>query len=441
MNKLNIVLTPLRDAVLAGARSHLEVLVRLQAPERPAAATRARGPLHLALVIDRSGSMSGQPLAEAKRCARRVIDGLQPGDRAALVVYDDQVQTLCPLVGTDERDRLRQAIDAITEGGMTNLHGGWLAGAKALAPHSGGQALSRVILLSDGQANEGLTDIDGIASHCAQLAEAGVTTSTYGLGRHFNEALMTRMADAGRGNAYYGQTADDLADPFQEELELLAALCAKELRLEAEAGPGVTIELLNDGYATAPAGGWRLPDVAYGGEAWALLRLTVEPHDATALAELNLLSVRAHWSDLDGRTSHAETPALVLPALPPAAFAAVEEDSLVRRRLAEVTVARLQQRAREAARRHDWNAVDAALAQAREASRENPWLENVVDELKELAARRDEEMLSKEAMYSSRRAMSRLASVNESALPDAMADSEPAFLRRKRVQGRGERRP
>ena len=140
--------------------------------------------------------------------------------------------------------------------------------------------------------------------------------------------------------------------------------------------------------------------------------------------------MRAHWSDLDGRASHAETPALVLSALPPATFAAVAEESLVRRRLAEVTVARLQQRAREAARRRDWNAVDAALAEARVAARENPWLEGVVGELEVRAERRDEEVLSKEAMYSSRRAMSRVASVNQSALPDAMADSEPAFLRR-----------
>jgi hypothetical protein len=53
-----------------------------------------------------------------------------------------------------------------------------------------------------------------------------VTTSTYGLGRGFNEELMVAMARAGHGNSYYGQTAEDLMDPFREELELLNALCA-----------------------------------------------------------------------------------------------------------------------------------------------------------------------------------------------------------------------
>ena len=436
MNEVKIVLNPLRAAVLAGVRSHVEVLVRLQAPEQPATARSARAPLHLALVIDRSGSMAGQPLAEAKRCARMVIDGLQPCDRAALIVYDDQVQTLCPLVTMDQRDVLRRAIDGIRDGGMTNLHGGWLAGAEALAPHTGGQALSRVILLSDGQANEGLTEVEAIARQCAELAEAGVTTSTYGLGTGFNETLMTRMADAGRGNAYYGQTAEDLADPFSEELELLAALCARELRLEVDAAPGVSVELLND-YAVLTGGGWRLPDLAYGGEAWALLRLTVEANLAGSSPPLPLLSVRASGSALDNRRVHAEGANLLLPVLPAEAFAAVAEDPLVRRRLVEVSVARLQQRARDAARRRDWPAVDQALARARAEANEHPWLEGVVSELEALAARRDEELLAKEAMYSSRKAMSRLAAVAECDVPGSQADG-PAFLRRKRVQGRAE---
>jgi Ca-activated chloride channel family protein len=93
--------------------------------------------------------------------------------------------------------------------------------------------LKRVILLSDGQANEGLTDAAAIAAQCAEWAARGVTTSTYGLGNSFNEELMVAMARAGGGNHYYGDTAEDLMDPFQQELELLGNLCLRDLRLSA----------------------------------------------------------------------------------------------------------------------------------------------------------------------------------------------------------------
>jgi len=92
-----LLATPRRPALLAEHDNTLEVLVRLQAPDAPAELPQ-RNPLHLALVIDRSGSMSGRPLAEARRCAEFVLDGLLPTDRLSLVVYDDDVDTLVPAV-------------------------------------------------------------------------------------------------------------------------------------------------------------------------------------------------------------------------------------------------------------------------------------------------------------------------------------------------------
>lgn len=437
MNELKLVMTPARAAVLADARSTVDVLVRVQAPPRPEKDRPARGPVHVALVVDRSGSMSGKPLAEAKRCARMVVDGLNPGDKATIVIYDDQVECLTGLLGMDQRETLRRAIDSIHEGGCTNLHGGWLAGAETLAPHTGAGILSRVILLSDGCANSGITDVGTITDQVAQLANAGVTTSTYGLGHHFNEELMTAMADAGRGNAYYGQSADDLADPFQEELALMDALCARDVELLVDTTHGVSVEVLN-GYRRGARGGWRLPDVAYEGEAWAVLQLTVDAGTATAGEVRDLATIRAAWRDLDGVERETSPESLALPAMPAAAYAAVAEDPLVRRRVDELVVAGMQQRARERARRGDWNAVNLALAQARQMSADNPWVQSSVAELEVLASRRDDVMFAKEAMYSSRRVCSRLASVTESREPGDM--EVPDYLRRKSAQGKAEPR-
>ena len=71
----------------------------------------ARAPLHLALVLDRSGSMSGEPLAEAKRCARNMIDGLGAGDRAAIFAFDDVVAQFAPLTPASEKLVLAAALD------------------------------------------------------------------------------------------------------------------------------------------------------------------------------------------------------------------------------------------------------------------------------------------------------------------------------------------
>ncbi len=94
----------------------------------------------------------------------------------------------------------------------------------------------RVILLSDGNANEGLTDPGEIASQCEAFAAAGVSTSTYGFGRHFNEELMVAMARAGGGNSYYGDTADDLFEPFDQEFSLLSSLWARAPRRRTGTG-------------------------------------------------------------------------------------------------------------------------------------------------------------------------------------------------------------
>jgi Ca-activated chloride channel family protein len=134
----------------------LEVLLRVQAPDRPA--DLAHLPKRLALVVDRSGSMKGQPLQEALRCVTHIASHLTPQDALALVVCDDKVDTLLPLHPMRSDDVVAKAVAGVQAGGMTDLHGGWLAGAQQL---EGGteQTASRVNLLSDGQANHGKTGV------------------------------------------------------------------------------------------------------------------------------------------------------------------------------------------------------------------------------------------------------------------------------------------
>ncbi|MGE5199310.1 MAG: hypothetical protein ACM3H9_06695, partial [Rhodospirillaceae bacterium] len=279
----------------------------------------------------------------------------------------------------------------------------------------------------------------------ADLARAGITTSTYGLGAGFNEELMIGMAKHGHGSSYYGQTADDLMDPFREEFELLNALCARRLRLEIEPAPGVKAKLLND-YVADGQNAWLLPNLAFAGEAWAVVRLRIPsptPSPASAgegrgegSSSLPLCSFSLKYTTLDGEPRAIQPFALALPALPASAFHAIAEDELVARRAGELEAAYLQTKARAAARNGDWAGVESALRKAERAAANNPWVAESVKELRALAAQKDEVMFSKESAFASRRMSTRLAEQNEPWTLEGPAAA--SFLRRKTNQGKAD---
>jgi Ca-activated chloride channel family protein len=434
-----IILTPLKSALIAGHAQRVQVLVRIQAPDvNPTypAEINQRPPYHLALVIDRSGSMSGEPLHEAKRCARHIIDQLKPDDRASLVQFDNRVQILVPAQPVADRTALHRALQIIEEGGTTNLHGGWEAGGQSLLEYIQQVGLSRVILLSDGNANVGLTEPERIIQQCAQFADRGVTTSTSGLGSGFNEDLMVAMAKAGQGNHYYGATAQDLFEPFAEEFDLIANLYAGKVRLTLGTPEGVKARLLND-YVVEDQRGFpviRLPDLAWGAEAWAMLELEV-PLSRIGDAPSPLLQLEINATGLQGQLIVFPPAQLKLPTLPAQAWEALLPDPLVLQRLNELEAGKLLEKARTAAQHGDWNRIERLLAEAKQRFADNPWVQEVMNSMAELARQQDQAHFAKEARYSSRRMNTRLAAKEEPLAMLGEAEA-PAFLRRKSAQGK-----
>jgi Ca-activated chloride channel homolog len=132
LNQATLVLTPLRNAAPA-AGGTLEVLVRVQAPKRPLGADAPkRQPLRIAVVVDRSGSMSGEPLQEALRCTEYIAGGLHSSDQLSVVLYDNTVQVALPLAAAGNPAKVRAALAGVESGGNTALFSGWEAGAKCL---------------------------------------------------------------------------------------------------------------------------------------------------------------------------------------------------------------------------------------------------------------------------------------------------------------------
>jgi Ca-activated chloride channel family protein len=439
MTQASIVFSPLQAGVPA-AGGALDVLVRVQAPDQPAGLAQPHLPKRLALVVDRSGSMAGQPLVEALRCVQHIANHLTPQDALALVVYDDAVDTLLPLQPMRSPDVVAKAIAGVVSGGMTNLHGGWLAGAQQLEGGTG-QAktpdISRVILLSDGQANHGVTDLSAIEAQCSQWLAQGVSTTTVGLGNGFNEDLMIGMARAGGGQNYYGQTAADLYDSFDEELALLQALYWRQIGLKLLPAPGVLVEMLSPA-VQQPDGSWRMTDLAWGAECWVAVRLHLSP--GTAGPQRDLLAASVSGTALDGTSVQVHAPLLQLPVLDAAALQALPRDEIAHNRLEELAFAKAAEQLRRVAQDGNHAATQAALKALQDRFGQHPWLQAKIEQLRHLADQ-DSALMAKEARYSMMRMSSRLVSKNEMAYDlDETHLSEsvmPSYLRKKASEGKG----
>ncbi len=434
MQTPTIVLSPQKSAVSA-AGGHLDVLVRVQAPDLPENPIANHTPKRLSVVVDRSGSMDGEPLHEALRCVMHIAKHLTPKDQMSLVVYDEDVDVLVPLKPMAAVSEIEQAVEKVISGGMTNLFGGWKAGAEQLEGGNN-QAISRVLLLSDGQANRGETAIDRIEKHCKAWADKGVSTTTIGLGRGFNEDLMLAMARAGGGQQYYGQTAEDLYDNFEEELSLLQAMYLRQISLKLVPAPGVIVELLNT-TDTNPDGTYKMNDLAWGSETWLGFRLHISPSSAGSVRDL--LAVSISGVDLQGQAVTQSGPMLQLPVVDDSAFAAMPEDELAHRRLLELAFGKASQELRSLARNGNQAAAKRLMAQMQERFGGHAWLKAKMDQLHRLAEE-DMEMMIKEVSFSAYRMSNRLVSKQEVLYRSDETESDiPSFLRKKESEGRGRR--
>lgn len=438
---IDIKFKPEKNGLLINKENTLNVLLNISKEVEESPKEVERLPLNLSLVIDRSGSMSGEPLDEAKKCASMLVDRMNENDRLSVVTYESEAEVLLASQPVSHKERFKSQINSIRSGGMTALYDGWSLGAEEVAKTSKGNFISRVLLLSDGQANQGLTDYDVIATHCKTMAEAGVTTSTYGLSEHFNENLMAGMASAGQGRAHYGQTAEDLIDPFQEEFDLLEALLLRRIRLRLMPEKGVSFEVLN-GYSQDNEGRFILPDLALGADVWALLKIKINSElcAKTVGKKIKLISAYIDYLDHDGLEQRSDTSKLTIDLCNQEKFASLEVDETVELRASEVRAATLQENAQVAARAGNWAEVDKIMIELVELGKDNEWIKATTARLRRYSIDRHAEAFSKESLYKSRRMKQRYVAKEEARFVMAYKPmaSEPSFLRRKIEEGKRE---
>ncbi len=207
----------------------------------PNTATVRRSPASVSIVFDRSGSMEGEPLAQAKAAAISLIDHLGPDDEISLVSYSTHATVDLPLIVADDRGRARAkaAIAALIANGATNISEGLSLGADELArAHT---PLHRVVLISDGTANEGIYQRSGLIELAARRAAKGVSITTVGVGLEFNEETMAGIAVAGRGSYHFVEDTAKLSEMFVAELDSLGQTAVTDGTIRITPAPGVQI--------------------------------------------------------------------------------------------------------------------------------------------------------------------------------------------------------
>ncbi len=197
-----------------------------------------RMPFNLSLVVDRSGSMKGSKIEYAKKALDYVIDQLGQEDRISIVQYDDKAQVVCPPQLVKNREKLHQLVQGIQPDGATNLSGGMEKGFALVNETRGNSStnyIHRVILLSDGQANEGITDPAELKKIVnKQFNNNGVSLSTFGIGAGFNEDLMAGLATEGGANYQFIGSPTELPEMFNSELKGMNAVVAKNTELKIQ---------------------------------------------------------------------------------------------------------------------------------------------------------------------------------------------------------------
>jgi Ca-activated chloride channel family protein len=215
------------DVIAMAREQHVYVLARIQG--EPAPHSEDRLPLNLSLVLDRSGSMAGDKLEYVKQAAQYLAQRLGASDRLSLVSYNHNVNVDIPPEPVVHKDRFLHRIAALTASGNTNLSGGWLQGCQLVAESMATRQINRVLLLTDGLANEGVTDPARLEAMARQKRAEGITTTTMGVGMDFNENLLTRMAAEGGGAFYFIDHPDQAPHIFAEELKDLLNVIGQNL--------------------------------------------------------------------------------------------------------------------------------------------------------------------------------------------------------------------
>ena len=294
MNDLRMKMRLERETALAGAKNDAYLFVEVEAPREEVEREVQSKPLEVALVIDVSGSMAGPPLEAAKEAALRLVECIQDEDKVSLITFDSEVKTVCELQAMSSANKaaLTGAIKTLEAGSMTALHGGWRTAGRELL-RSGSEAVRRIVLLSDGHANVGMTSSRSLGIEAARLASKGVYTTCVGIGDGYSTIQLQALAESGGGRLHDAEHPHEIVEVVTAELREVVTTTAENIRLEL-GFPGEARVTCLSGYSASFVEGaatFQLGSMMAGAKRTAVLRLRFSERYEASDAEI-LTAVR-----------------------------------------------------------------------------------------------------------------------------------------------------
>jgi Ca-activated chloride channel family protein len=293
------------DRPVLDARGDRRVVLRVNLEGLQHQLRERRPPLNLTLVIDRSGSMAGEKLENAKAAARSIIGRLGSEDVFSLVSFDDQVKVELPAQYLRNPAAALRAINNLEPGGSTALYAGVKAGLAQAREFAKRGRTSRLILLSDGLANVGPDKPRDARELGRDAARHGIAVSTFGLGLGYDEDLLTALSQASDGNHAFIRDAGDIARILDRELGDALAVAARDIVIEIRLADGVRYRRCLDREIEVNGNTLRLRlnQLASGQEKQLLVE--VEAPEAAVGANQSLASVEVNGADAEGQAAPA----------------------------------------------------------------------------------------------------------------------------------------
>jgi Mg-chelatase subunit ChlD len=196
----------------------------------------AAPPLNLVLVIDRSGSMAGDRIARVKQSLRALIETIREVDLVSIVSFSDEARVDLKPSRKSDRIAIEHAVDQLEARGATNLYDGLMLAYRIAKKRMDRNKSNRIILLTDGIANRGVTDSSEIARDSARMGRPDIDLSTIGLGADFNRQLLRELADKGRGTVHFVADNADIHKTFVMEVDSLLSPAARDVRMTLDFG-------------------------------------------------------------------------------------------------------------------------------------------------------------------------------------------------------------
>lgn len=265
-------------------------------------------PEHLKVVIPMPPLVT--KMTQAKDAAKEAIKSLGDEDIVSIVKFSGSATVVLNPINVTKENLvfIENAIDSISPEGATNLYDGWYHGASLVAKNIDNQKINRIITLTDGQATMGIRDCETFSEKVDVMLNAGISSSTIGVGDTFNEVLLETIAIAGNGNFYYVNEETNLNDVFMKEFNDIKNTAAQGVELSFDLASGIVVHnMTKDVLKEKTVGVYSIPNIRIQSQRSVLFKLEISSKFKKTKELVHLLKAKVKYINNEGKVEHVES--------------------------------------------------------------------------------------------------------------------------------------